>query len=259
MDAVRRLASLARSAREDAGVRVRQPIARMRVAVPVSTETDRLTALLPLLAQEVNVRDIELVSSDADLVRLVARPNFRALGKRFDKRTPLVAAAAQLLDSAALRDLEAGGRVTVTTDGESAELSLEDVEVVREVVTDWVVGSHGPFVVALDPVLTPELRQEGLARELVNRVQRLRKEAGLEYTDRITLSVDGPPELLHAVEAHASFIRGETLTRDLVLGPDAGREATLETITLDGLAARVAVRRHAAPSPSNEPQPMDAS
>jgi isoleucyl-tRNA synthetase len=259
MDAVRRLASLARSAREEAGIRVRQPIARMRVAVPVSTETGRLTALLPLLAQEVNVRDIELVSSDADLVRLVARPDFRALGKRFGKRTPLVAAAAQQLDAEALRDLEAGGRVRVTTDGETAELSLEDVEVVREVVTDWVVGSHGPFVVALDPVLTPALRQEGLARELVSRVQRLRKEAGLDYADRITLFVDGPPELLHAVEAHADFIRGETLTRDLVLGPDAGSEPTRDTIHLDGLAARVAVRRHAAPSPNTEPQPMDAS
>src|SRR5690606_23187330 len=103
------------------------------------------------------------------------------------------------------------------------------------------------------------LRQEGLARELVNRVQRLRKEAGLDYTDRITLAVDGPPELLHAVDAHAEFIRGETLTRDLLLGPDAGQESTLETIHLDGLAARVAVRRHAAPSPTTEPQPMDAS
>jgi isoleucyl-tRNA synthetase len=257
MDAIRRLASLARSAREEAGIRVRQPLGRLRVAVPASTSSVRLRELLPLLRQEVNVREVELVSSDADLVRLVARPNYRALGKRFGKQTPAVAAAASALEGAELRRLEAGERVRVTVGGLAAELGLEDVEVVREVVTDWIVQSQGAHVAALDPALSAELRQEGLARELVNRVQRLRKDAGLAYTDRISLAVDGPPELLHAAEAHAEFIRGETLTRELRLGP-AAAAADLHEISLDGLAVRVAIRRHPASSPSPEPQPMDA-
>jgi isoleucyl-tRNA synthetase len=139
------------------------------------------------------------------------------------------------------------------------EIFLNDVAIQREVATDWVVGSHGPFVVALDPVLTPELRQEGLARELVNRVQRLRKEAGLAYTDRITLSVDGPPELMQAVDANAEFIRGETLTRELVLGVSHGAPDRAETVTIDGLALRLAIRRVPGATPQAEPQPMDAS
>ncbi|HEU5217397.1 MAG TPA: DUF5915 domain-containing protein, partial [Gemmatimonadales bacterium] len=246
MGAVRRLASLARAAREEQSLRVRQPLARMRVAVPRTADGPRFRGMLPLLAQEVNVREVEVVSSDADLVRLRARPNFRSLGKRYGKRTPDAAAAAAGLDAEQLRALENGDTVRLNGGADVWEYGPEDVTVEREVTTDWLVQSAGSYVAALDPVLTDDLRAEGIAREVVNRVQRLRKDAGYEYTTRIDLWVEGPAPLLEAVRAHAEVIRAETLTRTLHLGAAAPAADRQETVEIDGHRAVISVARHLA-------------
>lgn len=218
MDAIRRLASLGRSAREAGNLRVRQTLATMRVAVPAGIDGPRFRELLEVLARETNVRVVEVMSSDADLVRLRGRPNFRALGRRFGARTPVVAQAVAALDQDRLRALEAGDRVAVACAGESVEILPDDVTVEREVATAWLVQTAGPFVAAVDPTVTDDLRRDGLAREVVHRVQRLRKDAGFEYTTRITLAVTGDQPLLDAVRAHQEFIAGETLARSLLIG-----------------------------------------
>ena len=257
MASVRRLASLGRAAREEKNLRVRQPLSRMRVAVPRSADGERFRGMLPLLAQEVNVREVEVVASDADLVRLRARPNFRALGKRYGKRTPEAAKAAGRLSADQLRILEEGGTVAQNGEGERWEFGPEDVAVDREVVSDWMVQSSGSYVAALDPVLTVELRDEGLAREVVNRVQRLRKEAGYAYTDRIGLWVGGSPEVLEATRQHAGFIQGETLARTLYLGERPVAAEREETVEIDGYQVRVAVARHPAERPGNDLSTME--
>ena len=246
MAAVRRLASLARAAREEKSLKVRQPLRRIRVAVPRAADGEPFRALLPILAQEVNVKEVEVVASDAGLVSLRGKPNFRSLGRRYGNRTPAAAAAAARLSADELRELEAGNTVAMNGDGERWEYGPEDVTVEREVASDWLVQSAGSFVAALDPVLTDELRQEGLAREVVNRVQRLRKEAGYEYTTRIALWIDGPAPVLDAVRVHADRICGETLVRGLHAG-EAAREADRqETVEIDGHRVTIAVARHAA-------------
>ncbi|HET9275030.1 MAG TPA: isoleucine--tRNA ligase [Gemmatimonadales bacterium] len=246
MTAVRRLASLARAAREEKSLRVRQPLARMKVAVPRAADGQRFRGLLDLLMREVNVREVEVVSSDADLVRLRPRPNFRALGKRYGRRTPEAAAAASRLSAEQLRALEAGE--TVTLNGGPAEFVFgpEDVLVEREVATDWLVQAEGGFVAALDPRLTDELRRDGLARELINRIQRMRKDAGYDYTDRIAVWIDGPEPVREAVAAHAALIRTETLARALETGapPADTRVDRRETAEIDGFAVTIAVARH---------------
>ncbi len=246
MGAVRRLASLARAAREEMSLKVRQPLSRMRVAVPRAADSARFRGMLPLLAQEVNVREVEVVSSDAELVRLRAKPNFRALGKRYGKRTPEAAAAASGLTADQLRAVEAGGTVHLNGGVDVWEYGPGDITVERDVTTDWLVQSAGSYVAALDPVLTDELRAEGVAREIVNRVQRLRKDAGYEYTTRIELWVDGPPALLDAVRAHDAAIRGDTLARALHVGAAAPAPNRQETVEIDGHRAVIAVARHPA-------------
>jgi isoleucyl-tRNA synthetase len=252
MGAVRRLASLGRAAREARNLRVRQPLSRMKVALPRAADGERFRAMLPLLAQEVNVREVEIVASDADLVRLRARPNFRALGKRYGKRTPDAAAAAARLSADELRALEEGRSVIQNGDGERFEFAPEDIAVEREVSSDWLVQSSGSFVAALDPTLTEELTREGLAREVVNRVQRLRKEAGYEYTARITLWVEGPAAVLEAVQGHASFIQGETLARALRVGEHPVSPDRQETVEIDGHDVSIAVARHPAGPAGND-------
>jgi isoleucyl-tRNA synthetase len=257
MDAVRRLASLARSAREERNIRVRQPLGRMQVAVPAAVRGAVLNDLLELLRLEVNVKEIEVVASDTDLVRLRPKPNFRSLGKRYGKRTPAVAAAAATLTPVQLQNLEDGSPATLELEGGPVTYLPEDVAVEREVTSDWLVQSNGPFVAALDPRLDESLRREGLAREVVNRVQRIRKEAGYMYSDRIALWIDGAAPVLDAVRAHAPFIRGETLARRLEVVARAPAPDLEQQVDIDGHGVVVGVQRHQDGRDGVGPQPMD--
>jgi isoleucyl-tRNA synthetase len=257
MDAVRRLASLAHGARQDRKLPVRQPLARMQVAVPTAVRGAALDKLLELLRLEVNVKAVEVVGSDAELVRLRAKPNFRSLGKRYGKRTPAIAEAASRLTTEQLRSLEEGRPATLDVNGETVSYLPEDILVEREVASDWIVATDGPFVVALDPCVTPPLRLEGLARELVNRIQRLRKEAGYVYTDRIAVWLDGDQAVLEAARTHADFIRGETLARRLELGARAPAADLEQQVDIDGHNMVVGVQRDRDGRAGNGLQPMD--
>ena len=244
MDAARQVSSLARAGREEANLRVRQPVARMQVAVPASVPQDTFRQLFPLIQREVNVKAIELVESDAALVRLRAKPNYRSLGKRYGKQTPAVAKATSRLSADQLRDLEEGRPAGLEVDGERIEYLPEDVVVERDVASEWHVQSSGPFVAALDPDLSDVLKQEGVAREVVHRIQRLRKQAGYDYTTRIALSLDGAENVLSAVDAHREFVSGETLARRLDLGQLAEDPDLQEEVGIDGAMVTVGLRRY---------------
>jgi isoleucyl-tRNA synthetase len=240
MTTVRRLASLARAARESRNLRVRQPLAQMQLAVPAAAQGPALSDLLDILAAEVNVKAVQVVASDHDLVRLRGKANFRTLGKRYGKDTPKAAAAVAELGADDLQTLEQGGTVRV---GEW-EIRPEDATVTREVASEWLVQADGPYVVALDPSLSDDLVQEGLAREVVNRVQRLRKEAGYEYTTRIELSVAGAEDVVAATRAFQGFVEGETLARRMVLGAVLDEPDLQRDVDIEGRRTTIALRRH---------------
>ena len=240
MGTIRRLSSLARAARESRNLRVRQPLARMQVAVPAGAQGPALSDLLDILAAEVNVKDVQVVASDHDLVRLKGKANFRTLGKRYGKDTPAAAAAVAQLEVSKLQELEQGGTVRA---GEF-EFRPEDVTVTREVASEWLVQSDGPYVVALDPHVSDDLMQEGLAREVVNRVQRLRKEAGYDYTTRIELSVAGAEDVVAATRAFQGFVEGEVLARRLVLDAALDEPDLQRDVDIEGRRVTLGLRRH---------------
>jgi isoleucyl-tRNA synthetase len=240
MAAVRKLASLARAARETRQLHVRQPVAKVQVVVPAAVKGPALADLLDILAAEVNAKAIEVAGTDHELVRLKGKAEFRSLGKRYGRDTPRAAAAVSQLTAAELETLEHGDPVRA---GEF-EFRPEDVVVTREVVSDWAVQADGPYVAAVDPRLTEDLIQEGLARELVNRVQRLRKEAGYEYTTRIELSVAGAAEIEAAVSAFRGFVEGETLARKVVLGSVFDEADVTREMDIDARRVTIALRRH---------------
>ncbi len=246
MDAVRRLSSLARAVRDrkDVNLNVRQPLGRARVAVPAAVRGPLFDELLGLFRAEVNVKVVEIVATDTDLVRLRAKPNFRSLGKRYGKDTPKAAAAAARLSAEQLRALESGTPVELEADGTAYRYLPEDIVVEREVTTDWPVESDGPFVVALDTRLDDVLRREGLAREVVSRVQRLRKEANYHYADRIRLAIRGDTAVVQAAQAHAEFIKDETLARELILGTSLPASDLEQDTDIDGHQVTLAVRRY---------------
>jgi isoleucyl-tRNA synthetase len=249
---VRALATLGRAAREEAGVRVRQPLSRLVCVVPLHGVVSKgaearaegmLEELSPLLAAELNIKKIEFISSADDLVTLKARPNFRSLGKKFGKDTPLAAEAVQALGSEALTDFETGKPLYVSVGNESRELGVEDLTIVRTASGDLVVKEEGGYFAALDPAVSRELRLEGIARELVSRIQRLRKELGFAVSDRITLFVAGNAEIQEAVGAFQKWIADEVLARKVGVGEKTEGTHATHAFDLDGQSVEVALER----------------
>ena len=238
---VRRLVGLGRQARTEAKVKVRQPLARALVTVPAGRR-EAVAGLLDLVAGELNVKQVRFADGEAGLVAYRLVPNFRAIGPRFGKAAPRVAGAVRGADAGQLAPrLRAGERVEVEVpDHGPVDLGPEEVGVVEEPVTGWRVVREGGSSVALDLEITPELRLEGLARDLVRAVQDLRKEAGLRVEDRIELAVGAEGEVAEAVEAHRDHLLGETLAVELHGAPQGdGAETRVE---LDGQEVRLWLR-----------------
>ena len=239
---VRSLSTLARAAREEVKIRVRQPLGRLLAVVPGEPPADEVLALL---VDEINVKEIGFAASSEGLVTLVARPGFRALGRRFGSLTQEAAKRIRELGAEELSVVRGGGTVRVEVGGELHEVGSDEMDVVEEARGDRVVRSEGRYTVALDPALTDALRREGLARELVNRVQRLRRESGLDITDRIRLAVEGTEAVCAAVREHEAAIARETLAVVVRAGErlDGERDFRAEVV-LDGEAAVLGLSRN---------------
>jgi isoleucyl-tRNA synthetase len=233
MALARRVVELGRSARAAAVVRVRQPLARALVGAPGFA--DLPADLRAQVAEELNVHELDSLAAVAeDLVDYTVKPNYRALGGRFGKGTPAVAAAIEAADAAALAaELSAGGKASVEVDGVAVSLGPDDVIVTQVPRSGWAVASGGGETVALEIAITPELRREGLAREVVRLVQDARKGDGLDVSDRISLHWStADPELAAALTEHGPMISAEVLAVDYGPrpgdGPDPGAREHVE-------------------------------
>ncbi|MXX57321.1 MAG: isoleucine--tRNA ligase [Gemmatimonadetes bacterium] len=235
MTHVRTLSTLGRAAREQIGVRVRQPLGRLLAVVPGTPPADDVLALL---CAEINVKRVEFAASSEGLVKLAARPDFRALGRRFRRLTQKAAARIRALDAEALRTVRDGGTVRIEVNGAWHEVGADELEVVEEAQGDWIVRSEGRCTVGLDPAISDELRLEGLARELVNRIQRLRRDSGLAVSDRIRLGIGGSDAVRAAALAHGEVIARETLALAVDVTPGIGDGFDFrKEAALDGEAA----------------------
>jgi isoleucyl-tRNA synthetase len=230
MAAVRLTVELGRAARAQAKVKVRQPLRR---AVIVANDSER-AAIADLggeiVRAELNVKELDFVSDESALVTYEAKPNYRALGPRFGKRMPQVAAAVAALDPAHVAAvMAAGGAVGISIDGKDHRLGPEEITLALQPLEGYEVESEAGHAVALALELDEELRREGLAREIVHAVQNARKAAGFEVTDRIELGLGGDPELLAAARDHEAYLAGEVLATAVSIGDwDGGVEAKID-------------------------------
>ena len=237
--------TLGRYLRTEAGIRVRQP---MRSAVLVSAVPEvrsDLTAMQEVIADELNVKSIKVRADEEELVHLSAKANFRALGPRLGKRMRPVAAAVEELDADAIRRLRDGETVTLPVgEGEPVSLTAEDVVIHRQEKEGLTVANEGDVTIALDTQLDEDLRQEGWARELVSRLQNMRRECGLEVTDRIDVRYRLPREAAEAARVFADYVRQETLALSLEPAelPDA------ESVELNGVPCRLSICKAASDS-----------
>jgi isoleucyl-tRNA synthetase len=238
MAAVRLTVELGRAARAQAKAKVRQPLRR---AVIVANEAERaaIEARSELVTAELNVKELDFVSDEGELVSYTAKPNYRSLGPRFGKRMPQVAAAIEALDAAHVAEVMAnGGEVGINVEGDEHTLAHDEVTLALQPLEGYEVEAEAGHAVALQLELDDELRQEGLAREIVHAVQIARKEAGLEITDRIALALGGDPDLLAAARAHESYVAGEVLATAVTYD---GRDGTVAKI--DGCELMISVAR----------------
>ncbi|HET7053349.1 MAG TPA: isoleucine--tRNA ligase [Solirubrobacterales bacterium] len=236
MEAVRLTVELGRAARAQAKAKVRQPLRR---AVIVASEAERaaISARADLVKAELNVKELDFVSDESELVSYAVKPNYRSLGPRFGKRMPQVAAAVEALDPVHVAAVMAeGGQVGINVDGDEHALGAEELSLSLQPLEGYEVEAEAGHAVALQLELDDELRREGLAREIVHAVQNARKEAGLEITDRIRLGLGGDDELLAAARAHEDYVSGEVLATTLAYDATDG-----VTATLDGRDLRISI------------------
>ncbi|HEX3042541.1 MAG TPA: isoleucine--tRNA ligase [Solirubrobacterales bacterium] len=211
MEAVRLTVELGRAARAQAKAKVRQPLRR---AVIVANDAERaaIEARAALVTSELNVKELDFVSDESELVSYSAKPNYRSLGPRFGKNMPQVAAAVEALDAAHVATVLAeGGEIGIAIDGTDHSLGPDDVTLALQPLEGYEVEAEAGHAVALQLELDDDLRREGLAREIVHAVQNARKAAGLEITDRIDLTLRGDPDLIEAAQAHQDYLATEVL------------------------------------------------
>ena len=247
MRAARVLATLGRAARESAGIKVRQPLGALTCVTPGVAPTWH-AMIAPIVASELNIKQVTFEDSAADWVRLEGKPNFPVLGKVLGGAMKAAKPVVEGLRQGELRTIEQGGNVTVDVPGHGPlTLDATRVTITARASTSLVVQQGEGFSVALDPAVTPALRAEGMAREVVSRVQRLRKEAGLAVSDRIRLAVAAPAEVQEAVRTHQGWIAGEVLAREPVAIGDVLPETPAWTadaeLDLDGIMARIALSK----------------
>jgi len=240
MEAVRLTVELGRAARAQAKAKVRQPLRR---AVIVANEAERaaIEARAALVTAELNVKELDFVSDESELVSYSAKPNYRSLGPRFGKNMPQVAAAVEALDAAHVAAVLAeGGEIGIAIDGSDHTLGPEDITLALQPLEGYEVEAEAGHAVALQLELDDDLRREGLAREIVHAVQIARKDAGLEITDRIALTLTGDQDLINAAQAHQDYLANEVLATSVSYD---GTGANGATAKIDGRDLKIGVSR----------------
>ena len=211
------ISSMVLSLRKKEMIKVRQPL--QKIMIPVTDEQDKLDieAVSSLIISEVNVKEIELLHDASGILIKTIKPNFKMLGPKYGKEMRFVAQAVSSLTNEEIGLIDNEGEILISVNGKEEKLLLEEVEITTQDIEGWLVANQGNLTVALDVSITEVLKNEGIARELVNRIQNLRKESGLEITDKIRLYIKKDGIVDKAVELNADYIKNETLTKELIL------------------------------------------
>ena len=217
MQKAQAISSMVLSLRKKEMIKVRQPL--QRIMIPVLDAQDRadINAVASLIIAEVNVKEIELIDDASGILVKNIKPNFKVLGPRFGKDMRLVAGEVQKFEQKDINKIEKDGEISIEINGENIILTLQEVEISSQDIEGWLVANQGNLTVALDVTISDDLRKEGIARELVNRIQNLRKESGLEVTDKIKLIIKKDGIVDDAILVNEKYIKNETLTNELVL------------------------------------------
>ena len=227
------ISSLVLSLRAKEKIKVRQPLQKIMIPINSKSKKEEIIAISDLIKHEVNVKEIELLEDASDILVKQIKPNFKVLGPRFGKDMKQVVAAIEKFDADDIQKIEEKGVLALEINGKSINLQLSDVEISSQDIEGWLVANQGAVTVALDVTITEALKAEGIARELVNRIQNLRKDSGFEVTDMIDVFILNNEFMDKAVQNNLEYIKAETLTHTLntVYELENGIEVNFDAIT----------------------------
>jgi isoleucine--tRNA ligase len=240
MEKAQNISSLVLSLRKREMIKVRQPL--QKILIPTLSEAERteILAVANLIKHEVNVKEIEFIDDASGILVKQIKPNFRTLGPKYGKQMKDIALVINDFTQQDIQALERQGTKEITLDGKVLALTLDDVEITSQDIEGWLVASSSTgLVVALDATITDELRAEGIARELVNRIQNLRKDTGLEVTDRIRIRLQKQDTLEKAVRANEAYIKAETLANEILFADTLQGEE----VAFDDIVTKIAVEK----------------
>ncbi|MCF1190538.1 isoleucine--tRNA ligase [Mangrovimonas sp. AS39] len=215
MEAAQTISSLVLSLRAKEKIKVRQPLQKIMVPIDNQQQKEEILAVGDLIKREVNIKEIDLLEDASDILVKNIKPNFKALGPKYGKDMKSIAAKVAQFNADDIKKIEQNGEIDVDINGKNITLGSDDFEITSQDIEGWLVANEGSLTVALDVTINEDLREEGIARELVNRIQNLRKDSGFEVTDRIDVSLQWEENIEKAVASNMEYIKEETLTEEL--------------------------------------------
>ncbi len=241
MENAQTISSLVLSLRAKEKIKVRQPLQKIMIPVDSKQQKEEILAVANLIKHEVNVKEIELLEDASDILVKQIKPNFKVLGPRFGKDMKVIASTIMQFTADDIKKIEQNGEIAVEINGKSLTLGLEDVEITSQDIEGWLVANEGNLTVALDVTISDDLRKEGIARELVNRIQNLRKDSGFEVTDRIDVILQKDEKIVEAIETNMAYIKAETLTKELEIKDQINNGIE---IVFDDVNTRLFIQKH---------------
>ncbi len=237
MKMAQKITSMVLALRRKVNIKVRQPLQCIMIPAIDDVQKQHIEAVKDLVLNEVNVKELNFVEGTGVLVKKV-KCNFRTMGKKYGKLMKGIAAQTSVLSQEEIVAFERSGELRLNVDGQNVTVLVDDVEIINEDIPGWLVANDGNLTVALEVELNDELRNEGMARELINRIQNLRKECGLEITDRVNVTISPSENINAAINAFADYIKGQVLADNIVIADNDGCE-----IDLDDITARIKVEK----------------
>ncbi|MDE5782720.1 MAG: class I tRNA ligase family protein, partial [Prevotella sp.] len=232
MDIAQRITTIVLALRRKESIKVKQPLQTLMIPPVDNVQREAIESVKQIFLQEVNVKDIKFVEGQGVLVKKV-KCNFRTMGKKFGKLMKGVAAVMDALTQEQIAQLEIQGTIGISVEGQDLIVEAEDVDIISEDIPGWLVGNEGNLTVALDITLTDELRNEGMARELVNRIQNIRKKSGLEITDRIKVQIEPNEIVCKAIENFGDYVARQVLADGITLEANDGQKVEFDDFKLN--------------------------
>ncbi len=237
------ISSMILALRRKVAIKVRQPLQKIMVPVLNAQFEEQLEAVKDLILAEVNVKELEYLNDSSGVLVKKIKPNFKSLGPKYSKLMKDLSAVINGMSADDIRRFEQDGNYIVKVQGQEVVLVPEDVEILSEDIPGWLVANEGRLTVALDITVTEELRQEGIARELINRIQNLRKDSGFDVTDKIKLTVERHEAINSAVEKHNKYIGSQTLAQEVILVENCNDSKAVIVEIDDEVTTRIAIEK----------------